>query len=100
MKKYMIISINVFVSYFCHCHDKLVSKSHLREEGLFLAHGLRLPSTVEKAKNQNHGHIVSIVRKQKHECWCLANILFVIQYMTITHRMVPPTFRVGRPTSI
>lgn len=54
----MIISINVLVSYFCHCHNKLVSKSSLREEGLFLAPGLRLPSMVKKGRKQNHGHIV------------------------------------------
>lgn len=99
-KKCMIISINVFVSYFCHCRNKLVSKSSLREEGLFLVHGLRLPSMVEKGRRQNHGHFVCTVRKQRHECWCPANTLFVIHHKTTAHWMVPPTFRVGCPTAI
>lgn len=86
-KKYMIISINVFVSYFCHCHDELVRKSRVKEEGLFLAHGLRLPSMVKRARRQNHGHIVCIVRKQRHGCWCPANILLFTQYKTIAHRI-------------
>lgn len=84
-------------SYFSHFCDEQPGRRNLTDS--------QFKGTVHHGKAQQlgqevSGHMTSTVGKQKYGSWYSASFLLFIQSGTLAHGMVPPTFRVGPPTSI